>query len=121
MDSSQVKQAVMKQVQQEANLVNARALIEKLQENCFEKVRPQARIFPLEQRDDLYDQLHGEVHGRLEHGQLGLYRPVKARVRPLRGYANEKEKEKEKRVLPIIFSQIKMNCDLGGSRNCTIL
>ncbi|KAF4466840.1 mitochondrial import inner membrane translocase subunit TIM13 [Fusarium albosuccineum] len=28
MDSSQVKQAVMKQVQQEANLVNARALIE---------------------------------------------------------------------------------------------
>ncbi|EEU46140.1 Mitochondrial import inner membrane translocase subunit [Fusarium sp. LHS14.1] len=40
MDSSQVKQAVMKQVQQEANLVNARALIEKLQENCFEKCVP---------------------------------------------------------------------------------
>ncbi|KAI1027172.1 hypothetical protein LB504_007688, partial [Fusarium proliferatum] len=40
MDSTQVKAAVIKQVQQEANLVNARTLIEKLQETCFEKCVP---------------------------------------------------------------------------------
>ncbi|KAL0931701.1 mitochondrial import inner membrane translocase subunit tim13 [Colletotrichum truncatum] len=40
MDSSSVKQAVMKQVLQEANLANARVLIDKLQENCFEKCVP---------------------------------------------------------------------------------
>ncbi|KYK60100.1 mitochondrial import inner membrane translocase subunit TIM13 [Drechmeria coniospora] len=37
MDSSSVKQSVMKQVTAEANLANARVLIEKLQESCFEK------------------------------------------------------------------------------------
>ncbi|TDZ23934.1 Mitochondrial import inner membrane translocase subunit TIM13 [Colletotrichum sidae] len=40
MESSSVKQAVMKQVLQEANLANARVLIDKLQENCFEKCVP---------------------------------------------------------------------------------
>ncbi|KAF5659930.1 mitochondrial import inner membrane translocase subunit TIM13 [Fusarium heterosporum] len=40
MDSTQVKAAVIKQVQQEANLANARTLIEKLQETCFEKCVP---------------------------------------------------------------------------------
>ncbi|GJC90480.1 mitochondrial import inner membrane translocase subunit TIM13 [Colletotrichum tofieldiae] len=40
MDSDSVKKAVMKQVLQEANLANARVLIEKLQENCFEKCVP---------------------------------------------------------------------------------
>ncbi|KAJ3957939.1 protein translocase subunit [Colletotrichum tropicale] len=40
MDSTSVKQAVMKQVLQEANLANARVLIDKLQENCFEKCVP---------------------------------------------------------------------------------
>ncbi|KAF7549580.1 hypothetical protein G7046_g8302 [Stylonectria norvegica] len=50
MDSSAVKQAVMKQVLAEANLANARVLIEvitsgaaplkKLQENCFDKCVP---------------------------------------------------------------------------------
>ncbi|KAF6844918.1 mitochondrial import inner membrane translocase subunit tim13 [Colletotrichum musicola] len=40
MDSSSVRQAVMKQVLQEANLANARVLIDKLQENCFEKCVP---------------------------------------------------------------------------------
>ncbi|KAF6815670.1 mitochondrial import inner membrane translocase subunit tim13 [Colletotrichum sojae] len=40
MDSGSVKQAVMKQVLQEANLANARVLIDKLQENCFEKCVP---------------------------------------------------------------------------------
>lgn len=128
----------MKQVQQEANLVNARALIEvRIHDQltperrntnlaCLEtpgellrKVCPQARIFPLEQRDDLHDQLHGEVHGRLEHGQLGLYRPVKARVRSLRG-ANEKTKKKTS-FSGYTFTKRKTNCVLGGARNCTIL
>ncbi|GAB0134832.1 protein translocase subunit [Epichloe bromicola] len=40
MDSGSVKQSVMKQVLAEANLANARVLIEKLQENCFEKCVP---------------------------------------------------------------------------------
>ncbi|KAH7162440.1 Tim10/DDP family zinc finger-domain-containing protein [Dactylonectria estremocensis] len=40
MDSSAVKQAVMKQVLAEANMANARVLIEKLQENCFDKCIP---------------------------------------------------------------------------------
>ncbi|ROT38541.1 mitochondrial import inner membrane translocase subunit tim-13 [Sodiomyces alkalinus F11] len=40
MDSNSVKQALMKQVLQEANIANARVLIEKLQENCFEKCVP---------------------------------------------------------------------------------
>ncbi|KAL6869338.1 protein translocase subunit [Amphichorda felina] len=40
MDSKQVKEAVMKQVSSEANLANARVLIEKVQENCFEKCVP---------------------------------------------------------------------------------
>ncbi|KAH7023665.1 Tim10/DDP family zinc finger-domain-containing protein [Ilyonectria destructans] len=40
MDSSTVKQAVMKQVLAEANMANARVLIEKLQENCFDKCIP---------------------------------------------------------------------------------
>ncbi|KAK3185452.1 protein translocase subunit [Lecanicillium sp. MT-2017a] len=40
MDSSAVKQAVMKQVLTEANLANARVLIEKLQDNCFDKCVP---------------------------------------------------------------------------------
>ncbi|GKT43865.1 mitochondrial import inner membrane translocase subunit TIM13 [Colletotrichum spaethianum] len=40
MDSDSVKKAVMQQVLQEANLANARVLIEKLQENCFEKCVP---------------------------------------------------------------------------------
>ncbi|CEJ89469.1 Putative Mitochondrial import inner membrane translocase subunit TIM13 [[Torrubiella] hemipterigena] len=40
MDSSSVKQAVMKQVQTEANVANARVLIENLQEICFEKCVP---------------------------------------------------------------------------------
>ncbi|KAJ0387686.1 hypothetical protein COL922a_001792 [Colletotrichum nupharicola] len=40
MDPTSVKQAVMKQVLQEANLANARVLIDKLQENCFEKCVP---------------------------------------------------------------------------------
>ncbi|KAK7422350.1 protein translocase subunit [Neonectria punicea] len=40
MDSSAVKQAVMKQVLAEANMANARVLIEKLQENCFDKCVP---------------------------------------------------------------------------------
>ncbi|WYZ40408.1 hypothetical protein EsH8_IV_000749 [Colletotrichum jinshuiense] len=40
MDSDSVKKSVMKQVLQEANLANARVLIEKLQENCFEKCVP---------------------------------------------------------------------------------
>ncbi|KAK4069962.1 Tim10/DDP family zinc finger domain-containing protein [Trichoderma compactum] len=39
-DSSSIKQSVMKQVLAEANLANARVLIEKLQENCFEKCVP---------------------------------------------------------------------------------
>ncbi|KAJ2957103.1 hypothetical protein NQ176_g11274 [Zarea fungicola] len=37
MDSEGVKQSVMKQVLTEANLANARTLIDKLQDNCFEK------------------------------------------------------------------------------------
>ncbi|KAL2753358.1 hypothetical protein ACRALDRAFT_2110314 [Sodiomyces alcalophilus JCM 7366] len=40
MDSSSVKDALMKQVLQEANMANARVLIEKLQENCFQKCVP---------------------------------------------------------------------------------
>ncbi|OAA34451.1 mitochondrial import inner membrane translocase subunit TIM13 [Metarhizium rileyi] len=40
MDSGSVKQSVIKQVLAEANLANARVLIEKLQENCFEKCVP---------------------------------------------------------------------------------
>ncbi|TQN74827.1 Mitochondrial import inner membrane translocase subunit TIM13 [Colletotrichum shisoi] len=40
MDSESVKQSIMKQVLQEANLTNARVLIEKLQENCFERCVP---------------------------------------------------------------------------------
>ncbi|KOS18327.1 Mitochondrial import inner membrane translocase subunit TIM13 [Escovopsis weberi] len=40
MDSGAVKQQVMKQVLTEANLANARVLIEKLQEVCFEKCVP---------------------------------------------------------------------------------
>ncbi|KAK7417913.1 protein translocase subunit [Neonectria magnoliae] len=40
MDSGAVKQAVMKQVLAEANMANARVLIEKLQENCFDKCVP---------------------------------------------------------------------------------
>ncbi|OLN86517.1 Mitochondrial import inner membrane translocase subunit TIM13 [Colletotrichum chlorophyti] len=40
MESDSVKRAVMQQVLQEANLANARVLIEKLQENCFEKCIP---------------------------------------------------------------------------------
>ncbi|EQL02538.1 hypothetical protein G6O67_006759 [Ophiocordyceps sinensis] len=40
MDSTSVKQSVMKQVLAESNLANARALIEKLQESCFDKCVP---------------------------------------------------------------------------------
>ncbi|KAF3356645.1 hypothetical protein VdG1_06268 [Verticillium dahliae VDG1] len=40
MDSESVKRALQKQVVQEANMANARVLIEKLQENCFEKCVP---------------------------------------------------------------------------------
>ncbi|KAF4121229.1 mitochondrial import inner membrane translocase subunit TIM13 [Geosmithia morbida] len=40
MDSKDVKKAVMQQVTNETNLANARLLIEKLQENCFEKCIP---------------------------------------------------------------------------------
>ncbi|KAH6896548.1 Tim10/DDP family zinc finger-domain-containing protein [Thelonectria olida] len=40
MDSSAVKQAVIKQVLAEANMANARVLIENLQETCFEKCVP---------------------------------------------------------------------------------
>lgn len=37
------------------------------------KVRPQARQLALQQRTDLHDVLHGEVHGRLEPGQRGVH------------------------------------------------
>ncbi|CAH0049168.1 unnamed protein product [Clonostachys solani] len=37
MDSKAVKDAVFQQVVAESNLANARVLIEKIQENCFEK------------------------------------------------------------------------------------
>merc|ERR1712000_123585 len=36
-ESAQVKQQIMQQVSNETNISNARILIEKLQENCFEK------------------------------------------------------------------------------------
>ena len=40
MDSKSIKQAVIQQVREEASIANARVLIEKLQENCFEKCVP---------------------------------------------------------------------------------
>jgi import inner membrane translocase subunit TIM13 len=40
MDSKGVKEAVMRQVLTESNVANARVLLEKLQENCFEKCVP---------------------------------------------------------------------------------
>ncbi|KAI9905045.1 hypothetical protein N3K66_001574 [Trichothecium roseum] len=40
MDSSSIKQGLMRQVLQEANQANARLLIEKVQDNCFEKCVP---------------------------------------------------------------------------------
>ncbi|KAJ0164137.1 Mitochondrial import inner membrane translocase subunit TIM13 [Colletotrichum tanaceti] len=40
MDSESIKQSVMKQVLQEANMANARVLIENLQENCFKRCVP---------------------------------------------------------------------------------
>lgn len=124
----------MKQVQQEANLVNARALIEvRIHDQltperrntnlaCLEtpgellrKVCPQARIFPLEQRDDLHDQLHGEVYGRLEHGQLGLHRPVKARVRSLRDTNEKTKKENE-----FCWSHLHQKDELWPRRNAEL-
>ncbi|KAH6687250.1 mitochondrial import inner membrane translocase subunit tim-13 [Plectosphaerella plurivora] len=39
-DSESIKNALVKQVLQEANLANARVLIERLQDNCFEKCVP---------------------------------------------------------------------------------
>jgi hypothetical protein len=43
-------------------------------------VRPQARNFLVERRVNLHDQLHGEVHGCLEHGQLCLHHSTKAGI-----------------------------------------
>ncbi|KAK3333165.1 Tim10/DDP family zinc finger-domain-containing protein [Cercophora scortea] len=40
MDSESVKKAVIKQVLIESNTANARQLIEKINENCFEKCIP---------------------------------------------------------------------------------
>ncbi|GAO16928.1 uncharacterized protein UV8b_02877 [Ustilaginoidea virens] len=40
MDSDSVKQLVKKQVLAEANLANARVLIENIQQNCFDKCVP---------------------------------------------------------------------------------
>lgn len=40
MNSTAVKEAVMRQVQLESNTSNARMLIEKMNENCFEKCIP---------------------------------------------------------------------------------
>lgn len=98
MDSGAVKQAVMKQVLTEANLANARVLIEvsifQAQVSPFARsadanlgvlletpgkllrqVRPQARHLPLERRAAVHDFLHGKVHGCLEPGQLCLHHP----------------------------------------------
>ncbi|KLJ07659.1 hypothetical protein EMPG_16885, partial [Blastomyces silverae] len=38
--SADVKSAIISQVQQEANITNARSLITKVNENCFEKCIP---------------------------------------------------------------------------------
>ncbi|EOO04125.1 putative mitochondrial import inner membrane translocase subunit tim13 protein [Phaeoacremonium minimum UCRPA7] len=40
MDSNSVKQAIIKQILLESNTNNARQLIEKINENCFEKCIP---------------------------------------------------------------------------------
>ncbi|KAK7740568.1 protein translocase subunit [Cytospora paraplurivora] len=40
MSSSSIKEAVMRQVQLESNTSNARMLIEKMNENCFERCIP---------------------------------------------------------------------------------
>ncbi|KAH8894811.1 mitochondrial import inner membrane translocase subunit tim-13 [Thozetella sp. PMI_491] len=40
MDSEAVKKAVIQQVLSESNMANARQLIEKINENCFEKCLP---------------------------------------------------------------------------------
>ncbi|KAJ0109268.1 hypothetical protein J7T55_009599 [Diaporthe amygdali] len=40
MDSSTIKETVMRQVQLESNTSNARMLIEKMNETCFEKCLP---------------------------------------------------------------------------------
>lgn len=99
MDSGAVKQAVMKQVLTEANLANARVLIEvrtfraqvlprsltlvtltwalllETPRQLLRQVRPQARHIALERRAAVHDFLHGKVHGRLEPGQLCVHQP----------------------------------------------
>ncbi|PSR94264.1 Tim10/DDP family zinc finger-domain-containing protein [Coniella lustricola] len=40
MDSSKLKETVMRQVQVESNTSNVRMLVEKMNENCFEKCVP---------------------------------------------------------------------------------
>ncbi|KAF2763388.1 hypothetical protein EJ05DRAFT_447791 [Pseudovirgaria hyperparasitica] len=40
MDSSDPKTAVMRQIQQEAAVTNARSLVEKLNDHCFERCVP---------------------------------------------------------------------------------
>ena len=37
------------------------------------KVRPQARIIPLERRANMRHDVHGEVHASMEPGQLGIH------------------------------------------------
>ncbi|KAI9166721.1 hypothetical protein HJFPF1_02835 [Paramyrothecium foliicola] len=99
MDSKSIKQAVMQQVLQESSVANARVLIEvrirQIQFNflcdaaipsltsfatetpgeLLREVRSQAWQLPLQWREVMHDNLHGEVYGRLEPRQLGLHRP----------------------------------------------
>jgi hypothetical protein len=82
------KTALMRQVQQEAAMQNARMLVEVLlltlqhaspsymlpetQRTLLRTLRPKTRHLTVQGRGGLLYQLHGEVHERLEHRQQAV-------------------------------------------------
>jgi hypothetical protein len=86
MDSDAVKKTIIKQALQATNTANARTLIEvchppfllslqipdaslaEHKRKVLRALRPQAGQLPLEQRADVPDVVHGEVHGGVERG-----------------------------------------------------
>ncbi len=91
---SDPKTAVMRQVQQEAAMQNARMLVEvrlarvlwlnghgnntnvstETQRALLRTLHPQAWHVPLQRRRELHERVHGKVHERMEHSQQAIRR-----------------------------------------------
>ncbi|KAJ4391605.1 hypothetical protein N0V93_005224 [Gnomoniopsis smithogilvyi] len=80
-DSSNLKEAVMRQVQIESNTANVRILMEAKNERVLlREMRAKTWIVIIKRRERLFHRLHGQIHGRVEPSQLSIYNPHKERA-----------------------------------------